>query len=160
MFYKYMFFSLLIALSIHIPLFSSTTAIATITYSIDSIDSISISGNPGPLTISTATAGSTLTTATDNTTTYAVTTNNSSRNITGSVATAMPTGVTLSVALDAPTGATSLGEVALTTTDASLVTGIANLAQASLMITYYLDATLDASQVSGATNTVTYTVGP
>ena len=72
----------------------------------------------------------------------------------------MPTGVTLTVNLVAPTGGTSAGATTMTTTAASLVTGIANLAQSSLTVTYTLAATVSASQVTGATNTVTYTIGP
>lgn len=140
--------------------YGATTATATVTYTIGSIDSITVSGNPGTLTINTATAGSTPTNAVDATTTYAVTTNNTARKVTGQVASTMPAGTTLSVNLAAPTGATSAGAVALTTTAQSLVTAIANLAQASLAITYTLAATVSAAQVTAATNTVTYTIGP
>lgn len=139
---------------------AATTATATITYTIGSIDSISVSGNPAPFVINSAVAGSGPTVATDTSTTYAVTTNNTARRVTGQVATAMPTGVSLSVALAAPTGATSVGSVALTTVAQALVTGIASLAQGSLTITYSLAATMAAAQVTAATNTVTYTIGP
>lgn len=145
---------------VNFSLFAATTATATVTYSIGSIDAISVSGNPGPLNINSAVAGSGPSTASDSSTTYAVTTNNSARKVTGSLATAMPTGVILSVNLEAPKGATSAGTVNLTTTSSNLVTGIANLAQGSMAITYNLSATLAAAQVSGATNTVTYTIGP
>ena len=72
----------------------------------------------------------------------------------------MPTNTSLSVNLVAPTEATSSGSVSLTTTAQSLVTAIANVAQASLGITYTFSATSSASQVTAATNTLTYTVGP
>ncbi len=139
---------------------AATTANATVTYTISSIDSISVSGNPGSMTINSATAGSNPTAATDATTTYSVTTNNSARKVTGQLASAMPSGVTLSVTLGAPSGGTSAGAVSLTTAAQNLVTGISSVAQGSLTITYSLSATLAASQVSGATNTVTYTLGP
>lgn len=141
-------------------LHAATTATATVTYTIGSIDAITVSGNPGPLVVNSATAGSGPTSAVDASTTYAVTTNSTARRVTAALTTAMPTGVSLTVALQAPTGATSVGAVALTTAAQALVTGIANVAQGSLTVTYTLIATLAAAQVSGATNTVTYTIGP
>ena len=138
----------------------SSTATATVTYTINSIDSIAVSGNPGPLNITTATAGSNPSSAVDSSTTFAVTSNNSSRKITASLASNMPPNITLSVDMVAPTGATSAGSIALDTTTQSLVTGIGNLAQGSLGITYILTATTSASPVTAATNTVTYTIAP
>lgn len=144
----------------NMSIYAATTASATVTYTISSIDSITVSGNPAAFTINTATAGSSPTAVTDNSTTYAVTTNNTARKVTGAVSTAMPSGTTLGISLAAPTGATSAGNINMTTTAQSLVTAIANIAQASLVVNYTFTATLSASQVSAATNTVTYTVGP
>ena len=138
----------------------TTTASTTITYTIGSIDAIAVSANPGPLNITTAVAGSAPTAAVDTTTTYAVTTNNSNRKITGALTSTMPTGVTFSVTMAAPTGATSAGTVNLSTIPASLVTGISNIAQGGLAVTYNLAATVGAGQVSGSTNTLTFTIGP
>jgi hypothetical protein len=139
---------------------SATTATATITYTIGSIIAISVSGNPGPLNITTAVAGSAPTSATDATTTYAVTSNITAQRVTALLASTMPTGLTLSVALAPPTGGTSTGTVALTTTSQALVTGVSNVAQSGLTITYTLAATVSAATVTAATNTVTYTIGP
>jgi hypothetical protein len=141
-------------------LVGSTTASATVTYSIGSVDAISISGNPGNLNITDAVAGSSPTSATDATTTYAITTNNTSRKVTGALASDMPNGVSLAVNLDAPSGASSTGATTLSTTAANLVTGLATEAQGGLSITYSLSATVSADQVTGSTNSVTYTIGP
>jgi hypothetical protein len=157
--YKSLIICLTAAVLLQLDLEGSTTATATVNYNISSIDAISVSGNPGTLTINTATAGSAPTSVTDSSTTYAITTNNTSRNITGALASTMPTGITLSATLVAPSVGTSAGDVALSTTAASLVTGIANISQSSMMITYSLDATVSAAQGSGS-NTVTYTIGP
>lgn len=150
------FFSLLLLSKGH----AANTANTTVTYTVGSIDSISVSANPGALNITTAVAGSAPPSAVDATTTYAVTTNNTARRVTGSLATAMPAGVTLSVALTAPSGGTSAGAVTLTTTSNALVTGIAHVASSGLSVTYTLTATLSAAQVAAATNTLTYTIGP
>lgn len=141
-------------------LYGATTAPATLTYTIGSINAITVSGNPGTLTINSAVAGSAPTNAVDATTTYAVTTNNTAIKVTAALSSNMPSGVTLTASLVAPTGATSAGAVSLSTTSQSLVTGIANIAQSGLSITYTLSATVSAAQVTNATNTVTYTIGP
>ena len=71
----------------------------------------------------------------------------------------MPTGVTLSVNLQAPTGGTSAGTVALSTIAANLVTGVSQVAQGSLTVTYTLSATAAAAVVTtNPTVTVTYTI--
>jgi hypothetical protein len=138
---------------------AATTATATITYSVQAIDTIAVSGNPAALSISSAVAGSNPNSSTDTTTTYAITTNSSvARAIQGSLSGAMPTGLTLKVSMQAPTGGTSAGSVTMTTSNANLVTGITQVAQGSLQITYTLQATPTASVVSNATVTVTYTL--
>lgn len=157
---KLMVLLLTITFELKTQLNASDTAMATVTYTIGSIDSITVSGNPGTLVINSSTAGSGPDSATDSSTTYAVTTNNSVREVTAALTSNMPLGVTLTVDLVAPTGATSQGATSLSTTSASLVTGIGNLSQASLGITYVLSATVAAAQTSNATNTVTYTIGP
>lgn len=148
-----------VALSIFgsLSLYASNTATATVNYSVGSVNVISVSGPPGTLSVNTAIAGSPLTSATDSTTTYAVTTNNTTKTITGSLSPALNSGLTLTVDLTAPSGATSQGAVALSGTAANLVTGISQLNATSLEITYTLSATLLATQGTSAT-TVTYTI--
>jgi hypothetical protein len=70
----------------------------------------------------------------------------------------MPAGVTLSVNLAAPTGATSAGAQALGTTAVDVVTGITKIAQGTLGVTYTLSATASAGVVSSTSRTVTYTI--
>ena len=147
----------MLAGSAHMAL-SGTTATQTATYEVTSIDEISVSGNPGALTINTAVAGSQPTDATDATTTYAITTNNSTRKITGKINTAMPANTSLKVTLVAPTGGTSAGQVTLSVTDQDLVTGITKLAESGKTITYVFSATLAAGIVASASKTVTLTV--
>jgi hypothetical protein len=143
------------------PLLGSTSATATVTYNIQAIDSISVSGNPPTLSILTATPGSHPTDAADNTTTYAVTTNSATaRAIQGSLSSDLPAGVRLCVTLQAPTNATSVGSVELSSTNANLVTGISQVAEGSLTISYTLCATPSAAvTTSNETVTVTFTLG-
>lgn len=129
----------------------------TVTFEVQAINQMSVSGNPGALVISAATAGSAPTPVTDASTTWAITTNQTGTKVTGSLDQAMPAGVTLSVELQAPTNATS-SPVALGTTAADLVTGISKLNASGRSVTYQLTATSAAGVIANANRTVTYTV--
>src|SRR5688572_795875 len=85
---------------------SAQTATQTVTFAVSAINQISATGSPS-LTVSTATAGSEPTAATDATSTWAVTTNQTGSKISASIPSAMPTGLTLSVNMAAPTGGSS-----------------------------------------------------
>jgi len=135
---------------------SAQTATQTITFQIDAINQIAFSGSPS-LVINTATAGSNPTRATA-AATWAVTTNQTGRKITASIGSNMPAGLTLSVNVTAPAGATSAGSLALSTTAVDLVTSTTKLAQGSMAVTYSLSATAAAGVVSSTTRTVTYTI--
>lgn len=130
----------------------------TVTFSIDPINQMSVSGNPGALTINAATAGSAPTSVSDASTTWAITTNQTGTKVTAAIDQAMPANVTLRVSLAAPTGATSAGAVALGPSGADLVTGITQLSESGKVITYTLSATAAADVVANASRTVTYTV--
>mgnify|MGYP006890124141 FL=1 len=121
--------------------------------------SISITGNPSTMTINSGTAGQNPNPATNSSRTYSVSTDTTIRKITGKINSSMPSGVTLAINLAAPTGATSLGSVAMTTTIQDLVTGIPIFTISSgRTMTYTLSATASAAAVTNNTRTVTYTV--
>jgi len=138
--------------------YSADNVTQTVTYEVQAINEITVSGNPGALVISTATAGSQPTAATDATTSYSVTTNGTNKKITGSIDTAMPANTSLLVTLTAPTGGSSAGQVALSTTAQDLVTGISTLAESGLTISYEFTADAAAGVVASSTKTVTLTV--
>jgi hypothetical protein len=122
-------------------------------------DDISVSGNPGSLVINSATAGFDLAPVTDATTTYSVSVTTGTKKITGAIDLAMPANTSLKVALAAPSGATSVGQVALSVTAQNLVTGIANGTDAiGLGISYEFLAAVQAGIVSAASKTVTLTI--
>ena len=139
------------------PAAQAQTATQTVTFAVNAINQIAFTGAPS-LTITTAVAGSAPTSVSDATARWAVTTNQTGANISASIPANMPTGLTLSVALAAPAAATSTGAKALSTTSASLVTGVTKLAQGSLTATYTLDATAAAGVIPSATTIVTYTI--
>ena len=135
---------------------ASAQVTQTVTFQVNAINQIAFSGSPS-LLINTATAGSAPTSATANAS-WAVTTNQTGAKSTASLNSAMPAGLTLSVDLSAPGGATGAGSTALGTTAVDVVTGITKLAQGSLGATYKLDATAAAGVVSSTTRVVTYTI--
>jgi CheY-like chemotaxis protein len=133
------------------------TATQTVTFQVDAINQVSVAGTP-TLTISAAVAGGAPTSATSTGNTWAVTTNQTGAKITASIGSAMPSGVTLSANLTAPSGGTSAGYQSLGTTAVDLVTGITKLNASGLSLSYQLDATAAAGTLSSTTRVVTYTI--
>jgi hypothetical protein len=133
------------------------TATQTVSFQVDAINQISVAGTPS-LSITTATAGAAPTSVTSTGNTWAVTTNQTGAKITASIATAMPTGLTLSAQLAAPSGASSAGLKPLGTTAVDVVTGITKLNATGLSLSYQLDATAAAGVVAAGTRLVTYTI--
>lgn len=119
---------------------------------------LSVTGTPSQLTVSTAIAGSAPVAVSNATTTYSVTSNPGTGHfaITASVNTAMPAGVTLTVALAASRG-TSMGPVALSTVAQNVVTTITRK-MSGQTITYSLSATAAAGVVPTQTRQVTFTL--
>jgi hypothetical protein len=136
---------------------AQTTANQSVTIAVNPINQIAFTGSPS-LTITTATAGSNPTSVSDASATWAVTTNQTGAKITASIASALPVGVTLSVALAAPTGGSSAGTQALGVTAVDVVTGITKLAEGGLGVTYTLGATAAAGVVASTSRVVTYTI--
>ena len=135
------------------------TATQTVTFAVTAINELSVSGSPGALVVSTATAGQAPDMVTEGTTTYSITTNEADRKITGAIDSAMPTGLTLRIALQAPAGSgSSVGPVTLGTSASDLVTGISTLNETGRTITYWLSATSAAGVVPSASKTVTLTI--
>jgi len=135
---------------------ASAQATQTVSFQVDAINQIAFTGSPS-LVINTATAGSNPTAATA-AATWAVTTNQTGAKITASIGSAMPAGLTLTVNLGAPTGASSAGAQTLSTTAVDLVTSITKLAEGALSASYSLSATPAAGVVSSTSRTVTYTI--
>jgi len=137
---------------------AGNTAQQTVTYQVDAINEISVSGDPANLVVNSATAGSEPNADTNNTTTWAITTNQTARKMTGGINSDMPANVTLEINLTAPTDGASEGDVILSSIVADLVTSIETIAESGLTITYTLSATVDAGVVTQAQKTVTLTL--
>ena len=133
------------------------TANQTVTFQVDAINQIALSGSPS-LVINTATAGSNPTSATANAT-WAVTTNQSGAKITASIASNMPSGLTLQATLGVgATGAASAGAKTLSTVAQDVVTGLTKVNATGLTLGYTLDATAAAGVVTSSSRVVTFTI--
>jgi hypothetical protein len=132
--------------------------LAAAVWSRDARAQVTVSGSPAQLTISTATAGSAPNAVTNSNTSYSVTKPpaGNSYEITAYLSAAMPTGVTLTIALAGGTAA-SAGTVTLSTTPQMVVTSITKKLT-SEPITYTLSATPAAGVVPVSTRRVTFTV--
>ena len=131
-------------------------ATQNVTFQVNAVNQIAVAGSPS-LTINTATAGSAPTAATASAN-WAVTTNQSNAKITASLDSDMPAGLTLTVNLGAPSGASSAGATSLSSASVDLVTGITKQAAGALSVGYSLSATAAAGVVSSTSRTVTYTI--
>ncbi|MGH7617016.1 MAG: hypothetical protein ACREPM_07310 [Gemmatimonadaceae bacterium] len=120
-------------------------------------DALSLTA-PGPLVISTATAGGQPVAQTDQTARYSVTAGSGRLKITGYVDSPLPSGVTLTITLAAPTGAASAGPVVLTTTAKDLVRYIEVGQYNSLTVTLTLSANVTAGVVPYAPKGVVLTL--
>lgn len=130
-----------------------------VTIVLTDINQLSVSSGTVSMTINTAVAGSAPTDATDASTTYAITTNGTTKKLTGVLDVAYAAGLSLDLLLTAPTGGTAT-ERTLSTTAQDLVTGVGQVAESALTITYTASATVSATpnDPAGETHTVTVTL--
>ncbi len=136
------------------------TDTAEVTYEVESITQLNLSGAAN-VKIVAGIAGQGLPSVTDSIgVTYDITNNagDGSKRLVGRINTAMPANTVLSVNVTAPSGAVSAGFVALTATDQDLVTGIDNVNQAGVAMSFKLDATVAAGVIASATKTFTMTI--
>src|SRR5947207_3699197 len=121
------------------------TATQVVSFQVQAINRLSFSGSPSIL-INDAVAGNAPTSVSASAS-WALTTNQTNQKVTASIGSAMPSGLTLSANLVAPSGGSSSNQ-ALGTVAVDLVTGISKLNSSGLGVTYTLDATSDAGVVA------------
>jgi acetyl esterase/lipase len=120
---------------------------------------ISASGDPDPLTVTGTSAGLDLAGETNSATTLSITTSATNQKIVARLQSALPAGVTLTLNIAAPSGATSLGPVTLTTSDKDIVTGIPLVTSYSnLAVTYALSSSVAGVPVPTTVRTVLISV--
>lgn len=138
--------------------FAGSSATQDVGYQVTAINELSVSGNPGALTVNAATAGSQPNPVSDSSTTYAITTNETGKKLTAAIDTAMPDNVTLSLTATAPSVGTSAGKKSLSASPVDVVTGITQVAESGIGLSYELSATVAAGVVSSSSKTVTLTI--
>ena len=134
------------------------TATQVVRLQVVAINQIGVNGAPAPLVITTASAGNAPASVSASGGSYAITTNESNKKITATLDEPLPMGVRLEVALAAPDGATSAGDVLLGTGAVDLVTGISTVAASALPISYRLSVDATVYMPAPATRTVTFTI--
>ena len=150
------------ALALMIVSMAGTAAAQTqvVNFQVQGINQVAFTSTPVTLTITTAVAGSDPTPVSDASSVWAVSTNQTNAKVSASISSVMPAGVTLSVALASPVGATNAGTVALTAVSQDLVTNITKLKASAQSVTYTLGATVAAGVIASSSRTVTYTLTP
>ena len=119
---------------------------------------ISVSGNPAAMKVTTAVAGLAPTAVSNAATTYSYVQPSGTRHITAHINSAMPAGLMLTVTLAALPSSTSAGAVVLTTVSQTVVSSIVGAVNATRSITYQFSATAAAGVVASQTRTVTFTI--
>src|SRR3954469_2900656 len=89
------------------------TATQRVTFQVNALNRMAVSGSQTPMAITTAAAGMAPTPVIGSGGTYTLTTNERNQKITAAIDASLPAGVTLEVALSAPVGAVSSGLVPL-----------------------------------------------
>ncbi|HEX3046939.1 MAG TPA: hypothetical protein VHY08_19450 [Bacillota bacterium] len=139
-------------------LLAATKVNQTISIPVAIITEFTTTGIPTAMVVNSVTPGFQPDQALSANTTYNITTNESNKKITGILDSAMPANTVLTVNLAAPAGATSLGDVALSTVAADLVTGISQTAASGKTITYKFLSSVTAGIVPSTSRVVTFTV--
>jgi len=156
--FKFLLLGAALALLLTGPALGADVSSHVMSFDFQQINEISVTGTPN-LNISSAVAGQEPSEVTDSSSTCAITTNGANKRITANIDTAMPADVTLKVNVAVPSGSgTSQGDVTLTTSASSVVTGISHVADSNPTITYKLNATVQAGVLSTDTRTVTFTL--
>ena len=117
---------------------------------------LTVSGSPGAMTITSAVAGSDPTSVSNSATTYSAVVALTSH-ITAAIGSNMPTDVTLTMNLAVGAGATSAGPIALDVTARNVVTNITS-SQLNKTITYNLSALASAGVIASQSRVVTLTI--
>ena len=136
---------------------SASAQTQIVNYDIQAVSLIETSGDVSLVVNGVDAIGGGLAADTHAASTYAITNNDGAKKVQAALDVAMPAGVTLALAMAAPSGATSSGAVELTAVGQDLVTGVGAVDEAGLTMTYELGATVAAGVISG-TRTVTLTV--
>jgi hypothetical protein len=136
-----------------------SSATQSVTIEVKPITKISVTGNPNPLTITDAVAGSDLSSVSDANTKYSLTTNLDNMKIVASINDKMPTGTKLMITMSS-SKASSAGTIDLSgaISPVDVVTGISKCSEVGQSINYTFAANADVSEVTTQSRVVTLTL--
>jgi hypothetical protein len=119
---------------------------------------LSLSGDPFSLDVHTAVAGFAPQSVTETSTTYAVTVPSSGAALKARLNAPVPSGVQLRISVQAPSGAATVGELSLSTTDQTVVMNLPQGSHSALGITYRLVASASAGVIAPASREIVFTI--
>lgn len=122
----------------------------SVTFRVIAVNHVAVSGAVSLLPLRATLTGGTITPRTSAGGTYGITTNEDGKKIVLSLDKDLPSGIKLSVALAAPSGAASLGPTALTIGGRDAVTGIPVSSETGLPMDYILTRAPDAVEPCAA----------
>ncbi len=154
---------LAVCLAVSTMAYAQASTSQSLSLAVQAVYKITVSGNPGALTINDGTAGSnTLAFAGDSATTYSITHNNlSNLRISANLDAAMPAGYTLQISLNSTRGTGgAVYDISNATAGSAVdvVTGIARGADAAQRIRYYFSTTASQGTLASTSRTVTLTL--
>lgn len=134
---------------------SADSAVQDVDLTVQEVNDISVGGSVS-LSLTSSSPGQALTGTSSST--YSITSNSATgKKITAQLGAALETGLGLKVTLQAPSGATSAGEVTLSESAVDVVTGVSAVAESGLTVDYAATATPSVAPDTYSAE-VTYTI--
>ena len=144
---------------------TAQTATQTVTFAVNAINKVAVSGNTSLTVSNVTTVGNEPDPVSSAGLTWAVTTNApvaTAQKVTAQLTAGsggnMPAGLTLSATLAAPATGTSDGAQTLSTTAVRLINGLSKVAQSGMALTITLSATVAAGTVASTSRDILYTI--
>jgi len=155
---EYLILSLCLVFMFSACSLASNYATQTVSFKVQVINEISVSGSPGPLLLNVSKAGAEPAAVEDSSTRYAITSNLNNMKITGKLDSEMPAYTALHITLTPPSGAYGCGEQNLSTTAQDLITGINQTKGSDLPISYKFSAQAQAGEIPLSSRQVVLTI--
>jgi hypothetical protein len=129
-----------------------------VAFSVQAVNEIAVAGDFNITNVKTAMVNFQSIKVINAVSTYLITTNEENKKITGVLNTILPKDSSLSISLEAPTGAISVGSVDLKNVPADLVTRVSKVAEADKVITYTFSAPVSTQLTTPFSQIVTLTI--
>jgi hypothetical protein len=151
-------FLLLVAVSTWSVALASDNTSQIVTFGVQAVNEIALAGDLNITNENTVTINSQSVKVIHATSTYLITTNEEHKKITGVLNTVLPKDANLFIALEAPTGAVSVGGVSLKSTPIDLVTGVSRVAESQKVIHYTFTTPVTTQSTTPLSQMITLTI--